>query len=68
MFRAYDPDRERLVDFSGQFGMPAFLLRPPKPHRPDVWHVDMFSWVLDRLIEVYPVPPEVEAASPANPE
>lgn len=58
-------DRALLTAFVGQFGMPEFLIRPPRRHRPDVWHFDAFSWVLDAIQRQYPLPPEVEAATHA---
>jgi hypothetical protein len=53
-------DRERLTAFVAQFGMPAFLLQAPKPHRPDVWHFDAFGEVLRRIEEAYPPPDRVK--------
>jgi hypothetical protein len=49
-----DPDR--LTAFVARFGLPPLLIKPPKPHRPDVWHFDAFGWVLDNLMFSYPPP------------
>jgi hypothetical protein len=53
-------DRDRLVAFVARFGLPAFLLQPPRKHRPDIWHFDAFGFVLERLTEAYPLPEGID--------
>jgi hypothetical protein len=53
-----DPDR--LVTFVARFGLPEFLLQPPRKNRPDIWHFDAFGRVLDRLAEAYPLPEDLD--------
>jgi hypothetical protein len=53
-------DRPRLVAFVARFGLPEFLIQPPRRHRPDVWHFDAFGRVLERLAEAYPVPEHLD--------
>jgi hypothetical protein len=49
-------DRANLIRFAGRFGLPDFLLKPPRSHRPDVWHFDAFGRPLQRLQIAYPLP------------
>jgi hypothetical protein len=53
-------DRLLLVAFVARFGLPEFLIQPPRPHRPDVWHFDAFGVVLERLAEAYPLPDDID--------
>jgi hypothetical protein len=53
-------DRDALVAFAERFGLPAWLLKPPRPHRPDIWHFDAFGWVLDLLQIDYPPPTDID--------
>jgi hypothetical protein len=55
-------DRDLLVAFVGRFGLPEFLLQPPRKHRPDIWHFDAFGRALDRLVEAYPLPLDIDTA------
>lgn len=55
-------DRDRLIAFAERFGLPPFLIKPPRSHRPDVWHFDAFGWVLDDLIAAYPPPDTIDEA------
>lgn len=56
-------DPQALVAFAGRFGLPSWLLKSPRPHRPDIWHFDAFGWVLDRLVVAYPPPPSIDQES-----
>ena len=53
-------DREALAAFATHFGLPERLLKPPRPHRPDIWHFDAFGWVLDRIAKDHPPPHRIE--------
>ena len=53
-------DRAALVVFAGQFGLPEFLIKPPRSHRPTVWHFDAFGRVLERLQAAYPLPAGID--------
>lgn len=53
-------DREVLLAFAARFGLPERLLKPPRPHRPDIWHVDAFGWVLELIGETHPPPPHID--------
>ncbi len=53
-------DRETLVLFAASFGMPEFLIKPPRTHRPDIWHFDAFGYVLQRLEVAYPLPSGID--------
>jgi hypothetical protein len=53
-------DRERLVAFVATFGLPSFLVQPPRRNRPDIWHFDAFGHVLERLAEAYPLPGDID--------
>jgi hypothetical protein len=55
-------DRSRLVAFAAHFGMPEFLIKPPRPHRPEVWHFDAFGTMLERLKATYPPPEDLDDA------
>src|SRR5947209_19159064 len=39
-------DRALLAAFITGFGLPDAFLKPPRPHRPDIWHFDAFGWAL----------------------
>ena len=53
-------DRPRLVAFVARFGMPEAFIQAPRRHRPDVWHFDAIGPVLERLIQSYPLPADIE--------
>lgn len=59
-------DREALVAFATRLGFPDRSLKPPRPHRPDIWHYDAFGWVLDHLKVLYPPPRGVDDAEGAE--
>jgi hypothetical protein len=50
-----------LEAFVTQLGVQRIKLSPPRPHRPDIWHVDAFDWLLDLLKEMYPPPEGIDA-------
>lgn len=71
----YDPachilsvDREALVLFVAQFGLNEERIQPPRRHRPDVWHFDAFGPVLERLLDAYPPPGDIEEVSASREE
>ncbi len=49
-------DRAALVAFAGRFGLRPAWIEPPKPHRPDIWHFDVFGPTLHTLEAAYPPP------------
>jgi hypothetical protein len=53
-------DRDALVTFAARFGLPEVLLKPPRPHRPTIWHFDAFGWALARLESAYPLPEGID--------
>jgi len=56
-------DPAALVVFAACFGLPERLLKPPRPHRPDIWHFDAFGYALDRLKLTYPPPTGFDKAT-----
>lgn len=53
-------DLLELTHFCSRFGLPGWLRQAPRPHRPDVWHFDVFGEVLTRLIAAHPLPPGID--------
>ena len=53
-------NREALIAFAAPFGLHEALIRPPRAHRPDIWHFDAFGRVLERLQAVYPPPDGID--------
>jgi hypothetical protein len=53
-------DRLALSAFSSQFGLPWFLIKAPRPHRPEIWHFDAFGPVLERLARAHPPPDDID--------
>lgn len=53
-------DREALITFGGSFGLRAAWMEPPRRHRPDIWHFDVFGPLLLRLLDRYPLPPGLD--------
>lgn len=53
-------DPATLVAFVSRFGLWEALLKPPRPHRPDIWHFDAFGWALDLLVADYPLPDQID--------
>ena len=53
-------DRPVLVAFVARFGMPERFIQAPRRHRPDVWHFDAIGPFLERLIDAYPLPENIE--------
>jgi hypothetical protein len=53
-------DPVALTRFVSRFGLPPRLLKPPRPHRPDIWHYDAFGWALELLKTTYPPPTGVD--------
>ena len=49
-------DRERLIAFAAGFGLRAAWVEPPRRHRPDIWHFDVFGPLLLRVLDSYPLP------------
>jgi hypothetical protein len=56
-------DRAALVAFAAPFGLHEALIRPPRAHRPDIWHFDAFGRALVRLQVVYPLPDGIDESS-----
>ena len=52
-------DRAALVAFGAAFGLREAWLEPPRRHRPDIWHFDVFGPLLLRLFDAYPLPPAI---------
>ena len=49
-------DRAALVAFGAAFGLREAWLEPPRRHRPDIWHFDVFGPLLLRLFDAHPLP------------
>jgi hypothetical protein len=49
-------DRAGLVTFAARFGLRPAWIEPPRPHRPDIWHFDVFGSTLRDLEGAYPPP------------
>lgn len=55
-------DRPALVTFGGRLGLRESWLEPPRRHRPDIWHFDVFGPLLTRVQALYPPPPGIDTA------
>lgn len=55
-------DRAALVAFGAPLGLRETWLEPPRRHRPDIWHFDVFGSLLADLQARYPPPPGIDAA------
>lgn len=58
-------DHASLVAFGSAFGLRREWLEAPRRHRPEVWHFDAFGPLLERLLEVYPLPAAIGHGEPA---
>ena len=53
-------DRRALVAFGAWLGLREAWLEPPRRHRPDIWHFDVFGPLLTRLQATYPLPSGID--------
>jgi hypothetical protein len=59
-------DRPTLVVFGAAFGLREAWLEPPRRHRPDIWHYDVFGPLLLRLLAAHPLPEAIVSEDGAD--